>query len=212
MTEMIAHPLSHSELGGLLGNPSLRMICLTAGSVGEGVTTCAWSLASTLAERYPGEVLVCDANPERPDMSRAFNAADHVGVANVFGASDEALFTQLDQAVWRNAYGGPDFLAAGKPAEQANASGHRDWADLLVALRKRYRYILLDCPPITPLSHAQQLARACDGAVLVVAAHSAKRMAILAAARQLSGMDVKLVGTIYNRRRYPIPNWIYKWL
>jgi hypothetical protein len=80
------------------------------------------------------------------------------------------------------------------------------------ALRARYQYILIDCPALESGSHALSLGNQVDGTVLVVRAGYGTKRQIQQATRLLSFGSNRLLGCILNRRTYPIPNWLYRWI
>ena len=79
-------------------------------------------------------------------------------------------------------------------------------------LRNEFDWIVLDGPPVTVYSDAGALGRLVDGAVLVVRAESTRAAVIENAKKRLEQSGTRVLGAVLNRRRYHIPDFIYKWL
>jgi len=78
------------------------------------------------------------------------------------------------------------------------------------ALRVSFDNILIDCRPLTTSGDAAVLASSVDGIVVVVEAGRARRDEILNAQRALKLAGGNFVGFVLNKRRYPVPEWLYK--
>lgn len=84
--------------------------------------------------------------------------------------------------------------------------------DGVVSLRTQFDAILLDCGSLGVMYDALCHAPALDGIVLIVEAGKTKRDEILRAADLIQGAGGRLLGTVLNKRRYPIPSWLYRML
>lgn len=78
------------------------------------------------------------------------------------------------------------------------------------SLRVSFDNILIDCPPLKNSSDAAVLASAVDGVVVVVEAGRTRRAEILNAQRTITVSGGKLLGFVLNKRRYQVPEWLYK--
>ena len=100
----------------------------------------------------------------------------------------------------------PFTLGAPGPSEQ------QDVAEVFAALRDRYDCVLLDCGGLDSSVDLLRLAPAADGIVLVVEAGRAGKEQINRAAQMIAEAQGTLLGFVLNKRRYPIPNWLYRLL
>lgn len=80
----------------------------------------------------------------------------------------------------------------------------------LLTLRFAFDYVLLDCPALSISEEASFLASETDGVIVVVEADSTKREEILSAQKTIEKADGKFLGYVLNKRKYPVPNWLYK--
>jgi Mrp family chromosome partitioning ATPase len=68
---------------------------------------------------------------------------------------------------------------------------------VLAELRQRYDFVIVDTPPVGPVSDCALLARWMDGLVLIVTAHKTPRKQLENALNMLEGAPV--LGIIFNR-------------
>ena len=78
------------------------------------------------------------------------------------------------------------------------------------ALRVSFDNILIDCGCLRGSADAAVLASSVDGVVVVVEAGHARREEILNAQRTIETAGGKFLGFVLNKRRYPVPEWLYK--
>lgn len=82
--------------------------------------------------------------------------------------------------------------------------------DSIDALRVNFDNILIDCRSLNESADAAMLATTVDGVVIVVDAGESRRDEILNAQRTIETTGGKFLGFVMNKRRYPVPNWLYK--
>ena len=75
----------------------------------------------------------------------------------------------------------------------------RMFEELMTVLRRDFDYIIVDTPPVGLLSDGLMVAKRCDGAVLVVRAHTTRRESALNVVRQLEQFNCPLMGVVLNR-------------
>ena len=78
------------------------------------------------------------------------------------------------------------------------------------ALRVSFDNILIDCRSLKETSDAAMLATSVDGVVVVVDAGNSRRDEVLNAQRTIETTGGNFLGFVMNKRRYPVPNWLYK--
>ena len=79
-------------------------------------------------------------------------------------------------------------------------------------LRHRFDTILLDAPPVWTSGDGLSLCGQVDGVVLVVEAEKSKAVIIEQAKDRITRSGGTLLGIVFNKQRYYIPNWAYQWL
>src|SRR4051794_22974299 len=170
-----------------------RSIVVTSSVPGEGKTTTACNLAITLSQAGVDTVLV-EADLRRPRVG------DYLGIETAVGLTDvligEVALGDVVQP-W-----GPTgkllALPAGTiPPNPSELLGSRQMADLLERLAKD-RLVIIDAPPLLPVTDAAVLTASASGAILVVRANSTRKEQVKHAVENLRSVGGRLFGAVYN--------------
>jgi Mrp family chromosome partitioning ATPase len=86
-----------------------------------------------------------------------------------------------------------------KPAKPLEFLSSKRFQDALMTLRKKFKYIVLDTPPILPVSDAVVLAPHVDGVILVVGAESTNHPAAKEALSRLQQVKAEVIGGILSK-------------
>jgi protein-tyrosine kinase len=84
------------------------------------------------------------------------------------------------------------------------------FAKFLKEMREQFDYVILDGPPLPKFSELRVICSKVDGVVLVVKAGETRREVALRAKKELEDAGANILGVVINRRKYYIPEWIYK--
>lgn len=171
-----------------------KIFAITSPLPGDGKSTTAINLSITLAQAGR-RVLLLEADLRRPRVADYLSLEPTVGLTTVLiGLAD------IDDVIQPfGSVAGLDVIASGamppNPAEllQSNAMKR-----LLTDLRTRYDIIIIDAPPILPVTDAALLASVADGAILVVHHGKTTRDQTLQAKQRLDSVEAKLLGTVMN--------------
>jgi len=82
--------------------------------------------------------------------------------------------------------------------------------DSVDALRVSFDNILIDCGSLHESADAAVLASSVDGVVVVVEAGRSRRDQIVNAQRTVEQAGGNFLGFVLNKRRYPVPEWLYR--
>ena len=166
---------------------------VTSPAQGDGKSTVTANLALALAETG-ARVVIVDADLRRPAQHRIFGLQERVGTTTV-------LLQQADAADALQ-HPGPDSLAvltAGQlPINPAELLASRRMAELVQWLRQRADVVLLDCPPILPVTDPMVAARWADGVLLVARAEVTTTDQVQAATAACGKAGATVFGTILN--------------
>lgn len=80
----------------------------------------------------------------------------------------------------------------------------------LEALQMSFDYILIDCPSLKTSPAAALLAPLVDDLALVVEAGRTRRDEIQSAQRTVELTKAPFLGFVLNKRKYPVPEWLYR--
>jgi non-specific protein-tyrosine kinase len=171
----------------------VKSIVITSSIPQEGKSTTTANLAITLAQAGLKVVLV-EADLRRPKLMQYLGVEGAVGVTSVLIGR-----VSLDDALqpWGN--GSLMVLPSGPtPPNPSELLGSQGMADLIAALEQRADIVLVDAPPLLPVTDAAVLAKICDGALLIVRHGVTSREQVIRAAESLRVVDAHLIGNVLN--------------
>jgi capsular exopolysaccharide synthesis family protein len=170
-----------------------RSLVITSAVPSEGKTSTAINLAIALAQTGQ-RVLLIDGDLRRPRAASVLGLERSVGLTTVLvGRSD------LHESIQKHAASGVYFLASGpippNPTEvlQSNAA-----QGLFDQLNQMFDMVIIDAPPLLPVSDAAIIARDVDGAILVVRHGKTTKEQLRQAAQRLAQVDANLFGVAVN--------------
>lgn len=168
-----------------------RCVVITSPLPMEGKSTTAVNLAIALAQGG-SRVLLVEADLRRPKIAEYLGVDGSIGLTDVLigrAASDEVIIP------WQR--GLLDFLPSGAiPPNPSELLGSQQLADLLTRLTSIYDVLIVDAPPVLPVTDAAILTAVADGAILVVRYGKARRDQVEKATAALSQVGGHLIGTI----------------
>lgn len=180
-------------------------IAITSCEVGEGVTTTAVNLAASLKQDPGVHVLLVDGNVTDRGVEKYLRCGKMASISQIVADSN------LANMPIHHISGGLDLLVAKK---EKDGSGLNTFFSGLNGTFKRlnesYNVIILDCPPIRTMYSSLSLFRSVDGVILVIQAERVRSEIIQREIDLLKGARANLLGCVLNKRRFPIPNFIYK--
>lgn len=166
-------------------------------SPGDGKSLTALNLAGSLAQDMGARVLLLDTDLRRHSVSiRQGLSLGNVAVPGLVDAIVNPELT-LQKVTRRIAPLNLSFVLTGSrtsaPYEVLSSPRLRELVD---EARVNYDYVVMDSPPVVPVSDCRVLAASVDGFLMVVAANQTPR-GMLAEALDILGPD-KVFGLVYN--------------
>ena len=171
-----------------------RSVVVTSTGPHEGKTLISSSLAITLAQAGQ-RTIVLDADMRRPRMHEALGRSQEPGLSNVLVGE-----ASLADAVRTTSVPNLSMLAAGHvPPNPVELLVSPRYAALIAELKTRFDWIVIDAPPVMPVTDAAVLANAAGGVIFVVGSEMTPRQNAMAAVDQLRGANARFVGAVLNR-------------
>jgi capsular exopolysaccharide synthesis family protein len=175
----------------------LRTVLITSASSGEGKTTTVVNLAKVFATTGQN-VVVVDCDLRRPRLHEVLECSNRIGFTSLL--LDEVTLDGALQPV------------PGHERLMLVASGHlspnpsellssKQAAQVFFDLQSRFDVVLIDCPPVLPVTDATLLSAWVDATVLVASADQTSRKQLKSTIDVLRQVDAPLKGTVLNRAR-----------
>ncbi len=189
------------------GSPQSHYILgVTSSSSCEGVSTVAANLASSLSEQGGGPILLVDANTRDPSIHRIFRTRLSPGLVDVLSTNSK---DEADDVIVRRAANLNVLTAGLADSPTAKTVGFDSLARYIESVKQSYRFVVVDMPALDEDGSTARLAGSCDGVVLVVETERLRWETIFKAKQHLQQLDANVLGVLLNKRRFPVPNWIY---
>ena len=166
--------LLRMRLRELWNGGALRTLLITSPLPGDGKSTIALNLATALAERGKRTVLLIEADLHHPTLSQQLEIEAEHGLAECLedGLDPVKLVRRLEPLGW---YLLPSGHARSNPSELLQGESV---SGIIQELARHFDWILVDSPPVVPLTDALSLARQVDASLVVARAGSTPREAI----------------------------------
>ena len=170
-----------------------QVVLVTGTAPGEGKTTTLVNVAKLLA--VSGEmVVVVDCDLRRANLHQRLAVPREPGFTDFFVRSVELPALARPSRV-------PNLSvipAGALPPNPPALLGRADLADALDQLRRHYRWVLVDSPPVAAVTDALLLARIADSTLLVVQQNKVDRAMVKRALGALRKMTPNVIGAVLN--------------
>jgi succinoglycan biosynthesis transport protein ExoP len=171
--------------------PGPKSFVVTSSIPSEGKTTTSANLAIALADSGVHVVLI-DADLRRPKI------AEYMGIEGAVGLTD-VLISRVELADVLQPWGRGNLtvLPAGTiPPNPSELLGSSSMAALLRSLESEFDVVILDLPPLLPVTDAALVAKLTRGALVVVAAGRTRKGELAGAISALENVNATVSGVI----------------
>ncbi|HUN58386.1 MAG TPA: polysaccharide biosynthesis tyrosine autokinase [Candidatus Binataceae bacterium] len=173
-----------------------KTILVTSALPEEGKTSTATNLAVALA-KTGRKVLLIDGDLRRPSCHKMLAVANHLGLTEVLTG-----ICPLDGLINNTAIENLYLLSSGKiPPNPSELLGSSKMLELLAELQERFDFLVIDSPPIIPVTDAILLATKVDG-VIVIAAKQSHRGQVKLAMSRLVQVNAHIFGVVLNKTEW----------
>jgi len=186
-----------------------KSFVITSSIGGEGKTVTALNLAIAMAQDSGSKsVLLIDA-----DMRKG-RVAKYMGIKSQRGLSELLQEKVSAESVFTGAgIENLTFVLSGKsPKHPSELLNSKKMERFLAACRTKFDYILIDAPPVLPVTDACILAPMADGVIMVVQAGRTQVDAIKHAETRLYQARAKLIGCVLTNVEYHVPSYLHRYI
>jgi len=186
-----------------------QVILVTSALPREGKTTAAANLAVTLAQLGDSTVLV-DADLRKPGIGRLLNLGPgkYAGLSSYLAGVSSLDLVSVPHPAIPNLVAIPTGPLPPNPADLL--SSHR-LADAIVELRTKFKFIVIDSPPVMAATDAVILSVQADGVLLVVRSGETPKVAFTRTRDLLTSVKSRILGVVLNAVDSSAPDYYYSY-
>jgi capsular exopolysaccharide synthesis family protein len=172
----------------------LRTLLITSAYSGDGKSTVAANLGAAIAQSDKSVVMI-DTDMRRPSLHRKMDTSNNVGLSTYFVSQD----MPLEEVMQRTFVYGVSLIPSGPlPPNPAELLATRKMRDMLESVKASADLVLIDAPPIMPVTDAMVLAAQVDGVLLVVRAGLTRETAVIQIVEQMRRANINVIGIVIN--------------
>jgi len=185
-----------------------QVILVTSALPKEGKTTAAVNLAATLAQ-LGDRTMLLDADMRKPGIAKLFGLNSRQTGLSSFLAGVAPIAHCIHPSGLNP---GLSVMPAGPiPPSPADLLSSQRLVDGINALRREYKFIVVDSPPIILATDAVILSSSSDGVLLVVRSGATPKGAFTRTRDLLAGVKCRLLGVILNAVNTDAPDYYYSY-
>jgi polysaccharide biosynthesis transport protein len=189
--EAYRHVRTQLEFAGTSGLP--RSIVVTSASPSEGKSSLSANLAIAAA-RSGRDVVLVDADLRKPSIAKYFGVKPALGLSDVLQGTVDwngALIPVEGERI--------HLLPAGQiPSFPGELVGSAQMVQLIQELEDQFDLVVIDSPPVLPVSDALIMGVNAGGVVLVARMRITRRAALIRAIEAVRKVDANLLGVVAN--------------
>ena len=180
-----------------------KLLVVTSAFPQEGKTTTTSNMAVALAQRG-GRILLVDADMRRSSLYKKFGIEQESGLSTVLQGGDpvDAITKPLAE------YPNLEVLPAGPiPQSPAELLSSQRMRTLLRKWTQEYEHVVIDTPPMFPVTDALVLATQADAVLLVVRSGVTRKKALLRMRDVLQRANANIAGVALNGVNFKLENY-----
>lgn len=169
----------------------IDVISISSAVPTEGKSISSVNLSRAFASDPNGKSILIDCDLRKPNVHKFYNSKSSPGLSDLLLSG-----VQLDSVI-EHVEAGLDVIYAGSPVNDATRTIESEGFELLLeALKRIYKYVILDCPPVLMCSEVLSIARHSSATILVSRAWRTEKGLVTEAAELLRPHN--LIGVIFN--------------
>ncbi|MBP5406846.1 polysaccharide biosynthesis tyrosine autokinase [bacterium] len=178
-----------------LSNPDskLGVMLVTSCVPHEGKTVVASNLAASYSVAGKKAIIV-DADMRKPRVHEIFGLSNEKGLSTLIVGEHS-----MDEVIHRNVCEGLDVVTAGMiPPNPAELLESGRMADIMKCFSEKYDVVIVDSPPLTPVSDAAIIAPLTDGMIIALNIGNTPRDIFKSVVQNIVRSGISILGTVVN--------------
>ena len=171
----------------------LKTILMTSATPDEGKSTTISNLGVVMAQAGHS-VVVCDCDFRNPTQHKIFGLPNK-GLSNCVSTGGDIMELVQDTKI-PNLYVLTSGPVAPNPSELL---GSQNMVDILEELKQHFDYVLVDTPPVMPVTDAAVVSGKVDGTILIVASGAVSPSIAVEAKTRLEQAGAHMLGVVLNK-------------
>lgn len=181
-----------------------KVILTTSTIPSEGKSFVSTNLAFTFSN-HSERTLIMDCDLRMPNVGKSLDISNKVGLIQVLTGK-----ATLDEAIIKDFAPGLDVLVTGgrskNPTQLLSSTA---FENVVQELRTRYEKVMIDCPPLAPVSDALNILSLVDGVIYVVRFNMVKRKTAALNVKRLRDSNVPVLGAVLNNINTNVAGYYY---
>ncbi len=173
-------------------NDKAQVLSIVSSAPSEGKTTTSINIAISFAET-DSKVLLVDCDLRKPKLHKYMHVKNTTGMSNILGG-----FVSAENAIFKSEYGFDCILAGRIPPNPAELLSSEKFTETFEALKDKYDYIFIDCPPVNVVSDALTISSYANGVLYVVNPSIVLNSDVAEGISKLEFVNAKIYGFVAN--------------
>lgn len=176
------------------GDGESQCVLVTSAMVGEGKSITSSYLAITAANLSQLNVVLVDFDLRRPRINEYFNVGSRPGMVDIIKGD-----MKIKNALRKSSIPNLQIISSGIAAPAVGELfDQADLSTIIQELKFYFDFVVIDSPPVIPVSDPLLIADQVDGVLLVVRAGSTQREVVKRAINLLQNASVNVYGIVMN--------------
>jgi capsular exopolysaccharide synthesis family protein len=203
------YKMLRTTIQSLKTTKNYKTFMITSSTNGEGKTITSTNLAISMAQDLNNKsILLIDADIRKGRIARYLGLNHSPGLSEILKGEIEEDACFVNPNI-------PNLtvICSGKtPKNPSELLNSKRMAQLINSLKARFDYILIDTPPVMPLTDACILAPMVDGVMMVVQAGRTQRDIVRNAESKLIQAYANVLGFVMTNVEYHLPHYLYRYV
>ena len=177
-----------------------QVIVMTSALPNEGKTTSSINLALSLVQAG-AKVILVEADLRRPKVPLYLEMSSmSEGLSDLISGPKKLTPQGIKAMLHPYESTGLKVLLSGMiPPNPSELLSSKKFEELIDMLRKQFEYVIIDCPPLLPVTDAAIVSAKADGCVLIVHAGATKKPHFIGSRDAIKAVGSNILGVIINK-------------